>query len=83
MAYPRTLLSFWASCILFTFSPYFKPFSIFLTTPIHFKQLLTVALKKLGKGSFSAPAAWQPVVLLNTLWNVPETIVACWITALS
>ncbi len=51
--------------------------------PLHFKQSSTVALRKSGKGYYSAPSAWQPVALLNTLGNVLETVVASRITALS
>jgi hypothetical protein len=51
--------------------------------PLHFMQFSTIALRKPGKGDYSAPAAWQPVVLLNTLGKVLETVVASRITALS
>jgi hypothetical protein len=51
--------------------------------PRHFKQSSTVALRKPGKGDYSAPAAWQPVALLNTYGKVLETVVASRITALS
>jgi hypothetical protein len=50
--------------------------------PPHFKQSSTVALRKLGKGDYSAPAAQQSVALLNTLGKVIENVVACRITAL-
>ncbi len=43
----------------------------------------TIALRKLGKGDNFAPAAWQPVAMLNTLGNVLEIIVASKITVLS
>jgi hypothetical protein len=51
--------------------------------PLHSKQLSTVALRKPNKEDNSAPAAWQPVALLNTLGKVVETVVASNITALS
>ncbi len=50
---------------------------------LHFKQSSTVAIRKQGKGDNSAPAAWQPVELLNTLRKVLETVVASRMNALS
>ncbi len=51
--------------------------------PIHFKQSSTAVLRKPGKGDYSAPAAWRPIALLNTLGKVLEAVVASRITALS
>jgi hypothetical protein len=62
--------------------PLFQACFHFSYYPLHFKQSSTVALRKPSKGDYSAPAAWQPVALLNTLGKVLETVVASRITAL-
>ncbi len=44
--------------------------------PLHFKHSSTIVLRKPGKGDYSAPAAWRPIALLNTLGKVLEAVVA-------
>jgi hypothetical protein len=56
--------------------PFFLPFPLF-------KQSFTVALRKPGKDSYSALAAWCPMTLLIKLKKALETVVASRITALS
>ncbi len=63
--------------------PLFQACLQFSYHPLHFKHSSTVALRKPGKGDYSAPAAWRPVALLNTLVKVLEAVVASRITALS
>ncbi len=63
--------------------PLFQAFFHFSYYSLHFKQSSTVARRKPGKGDYSAPAAWRPVALLNTLGKVLETIMASRITDLS
>jgi hypothetical protein len=50
--------------------PLFQACLYFSYHYLHFKQSSTVALNKPGKGDYSDPAAWEPVVLLNTLEKV-------------
>ncbi len=63
--------------------PLFQACFHFSYHPLHFKLSSTVALRKPGKGDYSAPAAWIPVALLNSLGKVLETVVARRKTALS
>jgi hypothetical protein len=43
----------------------------------------TVLLRKPGKGDYSAPRAWRPIALLNTLGKLLESVIARQIYALS
>ncbi len=62
--------------------PLFQACFHFSYHPLHFKQSSIVALRKSDKGDYSAPAAWEPVTLLNTLRKTQESVGARIITAL-
>jgi hypothetical protein len=63
--------------------PLFQACLQFSYHPLHFKHSSTVVLRKPGKGDYSAPCAWRPIALLNTLGKVLKAVVASRITALS
>ena len=44
--------------------------------PSHFKDTITVALRKPGKDDYTQPKAYRPIALLNTLGKVLEAIMA-------
>ncbi|KAJ5472153.1 hypothetical protein N7539_008722 [Penicillium diatomitis] len=44
--------------------------------PTHFKDTITVVLRKPGKNDYTQPKAYRPIALLNTLGKVMETIIA-------
>jgi ribonuclease HI len=44
--------------------------------PTHFKDTITVALRKPGKDDYTQPKAYRPIALLNTLGKVMEAIIA-------
>ncbi|KAJ6114107.1 hypothetical protein N7512_007552 [Penicillium capsulatum] len=44
--------------------------------PTHFKDTITVVLRKPGKDDYTQPKAYRPIALLNTLGKVMEAIVA-------
>jgi hypothetical protein len=51
--------------------------------PTRFFHCNTVPLRKPGKVDYSAPEAWRPIALLNTLGKVLKSIIARWISTLS
>ena len=44
--------------------------------PEHFRESITVVLKKPGKADYSVPKAYRPIALLNTLGKALEKVVA-------
>ena len=44
--------------------------------PAHFKQAITVVLRKPGKDDYTRPKSYRPIALLNTLGKALEAIVA-------
>jgi ribonuclease HI len=44
--------------------------------PAHFKEAVTVVLRKPGKDDYTQPKSYRPIALLNTLGKVLEAIVA-------
>lgn len=44
--------------------------------PTHFKDTITVALRKPGKDDYTQPKAYRPIALLNTLGKALEAIIA-------
>ncbi len=44
--------------------------------PTHFKEAITVALRKPGKDDYTQPKSYRPIALLNTLGKALEAIVA-------
>jgi hypothetical protein len=44
--------------------------------PTHFKDTITVVLRKPGKDDYTQPKAYRPIALLNTLGKVMEAIIA-------
>jgi hypothetical protein len=44
--------------------------------PARFKEARTVVLRKPGKPSYSDPGAWRPIVLLNTIGKLIESLIA-------
>lgn len=44
--------------------------------PKHFRNLVTVALRKPGKSNYSVPASYRPIALLDTLSKLLEFILA-------
>jgi hypothetical protein len=43
--------------------------------PTHFREAITVLLRKPGKPNYSDPAAYRPVALLNTLGKILEAVI--------
>jgi len=55
-----------------------KLFNVYLQLgyyPIHFKETVTVVLRKLGKDDYSQPKAYRPIALLKILGKAMEAIV--------
>ncbi|KAM0664346.1 hypothetical protein ACQRIU_006929 [Beauveria bassiana] len=44
--------------------------------PAHFKETVTVALRKPGKEDYSQPKSYRPIALLNTLGKVLDGVIA-------
>ena len=44
--------------------------------PVHFKEAVTVVLRKPGKDDYTQPKAYRPIALLNTLGKALEAIIA-------
>ena len=44
--------------------------------PAHFKETITVALRKPGKDDYTQPKSYRPIALLNTLGKALEAIIA-------
>ena len=44
--------------------------------PRHFRESITVVLRKSGKDDYSQPKAYRPIALLNTIGKVIETAIA-------
>jgi ribonuclease HI len=51
--------------------------------PTHFKETITVALRKPGKDDYTQPKSYRPIALLNTLGKALEAIVASRLTYLA
>lgn len=51
--------------------------------PTHFKETITVALRKQGKDDYTQPKSYRPIALLNTLGKALEAIVAHRLTYLA
>ena len=51
--------------------------------PVHFKETITVVLRKPGKDDYTLPKSYRPIALLNTLGKALEAIVANRITYLA
>jgi hypothetical protein len=51
--------------------------------PAHFKETITVALRKPGKDDYSQPTSYRPIALLNTLGKALEAIIANRLTYLA
>ena len=51
--------------------------------PAHFKETITVALRKPGKDDYTQPKSYRPITLLNTLGKALEAIVAQRLTYLA
>jgi ribonuclease HI len=44
--------------------------------PAHFRESVTVVLRKPGKDNYTAPKAYRPIALLNTIGKVMDAVVA-------
>jgi ribonuclease HI len=44
--------------------------------PVHFKEAITVVLRKPGKDDYTQPKSYRPIALLNTLGKALEAIIA-------
>ena len=44
--------------------------------PKHFKETVTVVLRKQGKGDYTQPKSYRPIALLNTLRKALEAVIA-------
>jgi hypothetical protein len=44
--------------------------------PAHFKETITVALRKRGKDDYTQPKSYRPIALLNTLGKALEAVIA-------
>ncbi|CRG90417.1 putative RNA-directed DNA polymerase from transposon BS [Talaromyces islandicus] len=51
--------------------------------PTHFKEAITVVLRKPGKDDYTQPKSYRPIALLNTLGKALESIVANRLTYLA
>jgi ribonuclease HI len=51
--------------------------------PAHFKETITVALRKPGKDDYTQPKSYRPIALLNTLGKALEAIIANRLTYLA
>ena len=51
--------------------------------PAHFKETITVVLRKQGKDDYTQPKSYRPIALLNTLGKALEAIVANRLTYLA
>jgi hypothetical protein len=51
--------------------------------PVHFKETITLALRKPGKDDYSEPKSYRPIALLNTLGKALEAIIANRLTYLA
>lgn len=51
--------------------------------PTHFRQSITVVLRKPGKDDYTQPKSYRPIALLNTLGKALEAIVAARLTYLA
>lgn len=51
--------------------------------PTHFREAVTVVLRKPGKDDYTQPKAYRPIALLNTLGKALESIVASRLTYLA
>ncbi|QKX57721.1 uncharacterized protein TRUGW13939_04840 [Talaromyces rugulosus] len=51
--------------------------------PIHFKEAITVVLRKPGKDDYTQPKSYRPIALLNTLGKALEAIIANRLTYLA
>ena len=51
--------------------------------PAHFKETITVALRKQGKDDYTQPKSYRPIALLNTLGKALEVIIAHRLTYLA
>ena len=51
--------------------------------PQHFKDSVTVALRKPGKGDYTTPKSYRPIALLNTVGKLLEFIIAKRISAVA
>jgi hypothetical protein len=63
--------------------PLFQACNKISYNPTAFCPCNTVSLKEPGKGDYSAPGAWRPIALFNTLWKVLEGVIARQILTLS
>jgi hypothetical protein len=63
--------------------PLFQACIDFSYHPTAFCHCNMVPLRKPGKGDYSAPGAWQPIALLNTLGKVLESVIARQISTMS
>lgn len=44
--------------------------------PMHFKETVTVVLRKQGKDDYTQPKAYRPIALLNTVGKTLEAVIA-------
>jgi hypothetical protein len=51
--------------------------------PVHFRESITVVLRKLGKDDYTQPKSYRPIALLNTLGKALEAIVTVRLTYLA
>jgi ribonuclease HI len=51
--------------------------------PVHFRQSVTVVLRKLDKDDYTQPKSYRPIALLNTLGKALEAVVANRLTYLA
>jgi hypothetical protein len=71
---PFFTIKFLRSLLVSLINPLFLACINFSYYPIAFCHCNTVLLRKLSKGNNSVSAAWQPMVLINTLGKVLESI---------
>ena len=44
--------------------------------PRHFREAITISLRKPGRGDYSIPKAYRPIALLNTVGKIMEAVIA-------
>jgi hypothetical protein len=80
---PFFVLKCLGSLLVSYLHPLFQACVDFSYHPTAFCHCNTIPLRKPGKGDYSAPGAWRPIALLNTLGKVLESNTARRISSLS
>jgi hypothetical protein len=80
---PFLVLKCLGSLLVSYLQPLFQACIDFSYHLLAFRHCNTIPSRKPGEADYSAPGAWQPIALLNTLGKVLESVIACRISSLS